>query len=119
MHIGRGDDLLILRTVGREGDAAVEEHLEVRPHLFKVFFARYLEHAHQHRQHPRGNARQVGNILLDGFVRNAVAFHLKVGEQGRLLFRCAHQVYQRVDIFDEDGAEVAHQRARQVIVGRV
>ena len=45
-------DVLVLRAVGRERDAAVEEHLQVGPHLVEALLARQLEHAHQHAEHP-------------------------------------------------------------------
>ena len=119
VHVGVADDLLILRAVGREGDSPVEEHLQVGPHLVDGLLARGLEHFHQHGQHPRRYARDVGHVLSRALGRNALPLELEVGEQRRLLLRHANEVGQRVDVLDEDGAEVAHERALDVVVGAV
>ena len=50
---------------------------------------------------------------------DAVALHLKVGEQGGLFLGHSHQIGQGVDVFDENGAQVAHYAVAQVVVGRM
>ena len=119
MHAGRGDELLVLLAVGREGHTAVEEHLDVGPHLLQVRLARHLHHTGEHGEHPRGHARDVRHILRHRLTGYPLALHLEVGEQRRLLLRHTHQVHQRVDVLDEDRREVAHQRVPQIIVRRV
>ena len=84
-----------------------------------MLLARNLEHAHQHAEHPRGDAGEIGDVLLEAFVRYAVALHLEVGEQGCLLLRHTDKIDERIDVLDEDGAEVADERLRHVVVGRM
>ena len=119
VHALRGDEALILFAVRRESYAAMKEHLQVRPHLVEGVLARELEHAGNDGHHPRRHAAEVGNAALHGTAGNEVAFLLEVGEQGHALRGHAHQVDQRIDVLDEDGAEVAHKRVRQVVVGCV
>ena len=52
VHPWRGNQLLILLAVGREGHSAVKEHLDIRPHLFQMRLARHLHHTGQHGEHP-------------------------------------------------------------------
>ena len=112
-------DVLVLRAVGCERYATMEEHLKVGPHLVEALLARQLEHAHQHAEHPRGHARYVRHVLVQTLAGDAVALHLEVAEQRGLLLRHTHEVHKRVDVLDENGAEVAHERACHVVVGRV
>ena len=56
---------------------------------------------------------------MQGLAGKAVALLLEVGEQGGLLAGDADEIDQRVDVLDEDGAEVADQRVVDVVVGRV
>ena len=100
MHGWRGDDAFILRAVGREGNASVEEHLKVGPHVVDVLLARKLEHPHQHAEHPRGHAREVGDVLRETLVGYTVALKLEVGEQRGLLLGHTYEVDKRVDVLD-------------------
>ena len=50
---------------------------------------------------------------------DAVALDFKVGKQGRLLFRHAEEVDNWVDVLNEDGTEIAHERSFYIVVGRV
>ena len=84
-----------------------------------MLLARNLEYAHQHAEHPRGDAGEIGDVLIETFVRYAVALHLEVGEQGCLLLRHSDEVDERTDVLDEDGTKVADERLRHVIVGRM
>ena len=52
VHLRRGDELLILLTVRREGHTPVEEHLDIGPHVFQMRLARYLHHPGEHGEHP-------------------------------------------------------------------
>ena len=119
MHVRRSDELLILLAVRRKGDAAMEEHLQVWPHFLQMLLAGKLHHTHQHTEHPARNTRDIGHVLVQGFMGNAVALHLEIAEQSCLLLWHAHHVGKRIDILDEDGAQVAHQTARHIIVRRM
>ena len=111
--------MLILFAIGCEGNTAVEEHFQIGPHIFYMLFSGDLQHAYEHAEHPRWHTRDVGHIAFQTFVGNAVALDFKVGKQGRLLLGYAEEVGNRVDVLDEDGAEVTHERAFHVVVGRV
>ena len=95
----------------------MEEHLDVGPHLFQVLLARHLHHTGEYGEHPRGHTRDIRHILVHRLPGNALALHLEVREQGRLLLGYTHQIHQGVDVFNEDGTQVAHQRVLEVIVG--
>ena len=110
---------LVLLAVGREGHSAVEKHFDVGPHLFKVLLARQFHDPCQHGEHPRGHSAQVGDVLVERLAGYAVALHLEVVEQRGLLLGHSHEVYQGVDVLYEDGAQVAHEAAGDVVVGRV
>ena len=118
-HPRRADQPVVLLAVGGKGHAAVEEDFEVGPDFVQVALARNFQHAVDDGHHPRGHAAQVGHVLAEGNFGDAVALFLEVGEQGNLLGRCAHQVDQRIDVLDEDGRQVAHERVWQVVVGRM
>ena len=105
--------------VGREGHSTVEEHLKVGPHLVDGAFAGYFQHAGEHGEHPGGHSGEVGDVLADGLAGDAVALHLEVGEQGGFFLGHPEQVGQRVDVLDEDGAEVTHQTVAGLVVGSV
>ena len=49
----------------------------------------------------------------------AVALHLEVAKQSCLLLGHTYKVDERIDVLDEDGAEVAHERVGEIVVGRV
>ena len=117
VHPGRGDELFVLLTVRRESHTAVEEHLDVGPHLLQVLLARHLHHTGEYGEHPGGDAREVGDVLVHRLTGNALTLQFEVGEQGRLLLRHPHEVDQRVDVLDEDGREVAHERIAYIVVG--
>ena len=97
----------------------MEEHFQVGPYIVDVLLARNLKHTHQHAEHPRRDAGEIGDVLLEAFVRYAVALHLEVGEQGCLLLRHTDKIDERTDVLDEDGTKVADERLRHVVVGRV
>ena len=94
----------------------MEEHLQVRPHLLKMRLTRHLHHAVQHRQHPRGHTTDVGDILVHRLAGYTLTLHLEVGEQRRLLLRHTNQVDQRIDVLNQNGTKVAHQRARHIVI---
>ena len=116
MHLGRGDQALVLGTVGREGHAAVEEDLEIGPDLFQMRLAGQFHHTRQDRHHPGRNTADVGDVLVHGLAGDAVALDLEVGDQRRLLFGDTHQVGDGIDVFEHDGAHVAYQRVLHVVV---
>ena len=97
----------------------MEEDFEVGPHLLQMFLAAQLQDAHEDAQHPRRHTRDVGDVLVHCLAGDAVALQLKVADERRLLLGHADEVDQRVDVFDEDGAQVADQRVGQVVVGRM
>ena len=119
MHVGFGNQLLVLLVIGCERHAPVEEHFQVGPYLVERLLAADLQDTGQHTEHPRRYTAQVGHVLLPGLVGNALALQLKVVQQRCLLLRHAYQVGQRVDILDEDSAQVAHQTALHIVVRRV
>ena len=97
----------------------MEEDLQPRPHLLQILLSRQLHDPCQYGEHPRGHAADVGDVLMQCLLCDAFALHLKVRYERRLLFRHPHQIGQRVDILNQYGTEVAHQRVGQVIVRRV
>ena len=117
VHARRADNLLVLVAIGCKGDAAVEKHFQVRPHFVERLGTRQLQHAHQHRQHPRRHTAQVGHVLVHRLSGYAVTLHLEVAQQCCMLLRHAYEVGQRVDVFNQDGAQVAHQRVVNIVVG--
>ncbi len=119
VHAGRGDELFVLLAVRRESHAAVEEHLQVGPHLLEMRLARYLHYPCQHGEHPRGHSADVRHVFPYRLPRYALALFLEVGEQGGGFLGHSHEVCQRVDVLDENCAEVAHERPRHVVVRRV
>ena len=78
MHIGRGDELLILFSVRREGHTAVEEHLNIRPYLLQMRLACHLHHTGQHREHPRGYTRNIRHVLRHRLSGNLLTLDLKI-----------------------------------------
>ena len=94
----------------------MEKYFQIGPDFVDPVFAGDLEHPVEDRKHPRWNAADVGHIFLEGFPGDPVAFLLEIGKQRRFFLRDTHQVGQRVDILDEDGAQVTHQRIFQVVV---
>ena len=87
----------------------MEEYLNIRPDLFEMGLARHLHHAVQYREHPGGYTRDVGDILCHCFTGNTFTLYLKVAEQCSLLLGYSYQINQRIDVFYQNGTEVAHQ----------
>ena len=56
VHVRLGDELLVLLPVRCEGDAAMEEHLQIGPYLLQMLLAAQLHHTYQYGQHPRRHA---------------------------------------------------------------
>jgi len=110
VHARQVDDVLILLPVWREGHSAVEEHLQVGPHLVDAVRALDLEHAVQHAQHPAGHTADVRDVHVHGGAGYQVALLLEVAQQGYLLLGHAGQVDGTWHILDEYGAQVAHER---------
>ena len=117
VHVWRRYQLFILLPVWREGHAAMEEYLQVGPHLVEVFLARQLHDTGEHGEHPRRNTAEVGHVLVERLLCDALAFLLEIAEQSRGLLRHAHQIGQGIDVFYEDGTEVSDERMRQCVVG--
>ena len=82
-----------------------------------MLFAAEFHNAVEHRQHPRRHAAEVGDVLVHGLTCNAVALHLEIAQQCCFFRRHTHKIGQRVDVLDENGAEIADQRARYIVVG--
>lgn len=97
----------------------MEEHLQVWPYIFYMLLSRQLQDAHQNREHPRWHAGDIRYVLVKRLMGDAVAFHLKVAKQCRRLLRHTEQLGHRSDILYEDGAKVADQGVRKIIVGRM
>ena len=116
VHVGRRDELLVLLAIRSEGDATMEEHLQIRPHFLQMLLAREFHDTHQHTEHPTRDTRYVGHILVHGLPGDAVTLHLEVAQESRLLLRHTYHIGKRIDVLDEDGTEVAHQTARNIIV---
>ena len=119
MHLRRLDQALVLLAVGREGHAAVEEDFQVRPHFFEMVLAGEFQHARQDREHPGRHAADVGHVFVEGFGRDPLAFDFEIAEQGRFFLRHPHQVDHRIDVLEHNGANVAHERVFDIVVGRV
>ena len=118
-HTGRAYQLLVLLAVGREGHAAMEEHFEVGPDLVQRGGSCEFHHPRKDGHHPRGDTADIRHVLVHGDACNLVALLLEIGKQGHALGRCAHDIDEGIDIFDEDGREVAHEGVLLVVVGRM
>ena len=103
MHLAAADHVFVLLSVGSEGNAAVEEHLQVGPYLLKALLSRLFQYMFDEYKHPGRYAGKVADICMDGFAGDGLHFGLEVLHQGRLLAGYADKVYQWVDIFYEDG----------------
>ena len=110
---------LILLAIRSEGDTAMEEALQVGPHLIEVLLSGEFQHPDQYAQHPRGNSRDIGNVLSHGLLGYTVTLQLEIAQQGSGLARHPHHIGQGIDIFYQDGAQVSHQAVRQIVVGRM
>ena len=117
MHVGRRYQFPVLLAIGSECHTAMEEHLQVGPHLGQVVLASNLQHTVHHGEHPRGHTAEVGNVLLNSLVGNAVALQFEIRQQCSFLLGHTHQVHQRVDVLNKYGTEVAHQRLPDIVIG--
>ena len=97
----------------------MEENFEVGPDLIKRGSACEFHDPCEDGHHPRGDTADVRHVLVHGYARYLVALLLEIGEQGHALGRCADDIDEGVDIFDEDGGEVAHEGVLLVVVGRM
>ena len=92
MHVRRRDKLLILLTVRRKGHTSVEEHFQVRPHLFQMGLPRDFHHAVEYGEHPRRNTTDVGDILVHRLTGYPFTLYLEIAKQCGLLLWNTHQV---------------------------
>ena len=97
----------------------MEEYLQVGPYLLKALLSRLFQYMFDEYKHPGRYTGKVAYICMDGFAGNGLHFGLEVLHQGCLLAGYADKVYQRVDIFYEDGGEVAYKTVVGVQVGSV
>ena len=109
VHVGRGDEPLVLFPVRGEGYASVEKDFEIGPYLFQMRLARKIQYAPEHREHPGWHAAQVGHVFAHRLPGDPVPFFFKISQQRRLFPRHAHPVGQRIDVFHQNGAQIAHQ----------
>ena len=119
MHLAAADHVFVLLAVGSEGNAAVEEYLQVGPYLLKALLSRLFQYMFDEYKHPGRYTGKVAYICMDGFAGNGLHFGLEVLHQGCLLAGYADKVYQWVDIFYEDGGEIAYKTVVGVQVGSV
>ena len=119
VHFIAAYHLFVLFAVGREGHAAVEEDFQIGPHFLQALLAGLLQNVLDEYQHPRRHARQVGDVGMDGFSGNGFHFRLEVFHQCRLFARHTDVVDQRIEVFHQDGREVAHEAVVRVQVGSV
>ena len=90
VHMRRADEVVILVAVGRKGHTAMEEDLQIGPHLVNILFAGDFKHAMDHGHHPGRYTRKVRHVLRHGDFSDAVALFLEIGEQGDTLGRNTH-----------------------------
>ena len=109
VHVGLRYQLLVGFTIRREGDASVEEYLQIGPHFLQMLLAAELHYPCQHRHHPRWHAAEVGDIGVQALARYLLALLLKVTDEGRLLVGHTYQVYQRVDVLYQYGRQITHE----------
>ena len=119
LHLPARDKLFILRAIRRESNATMKENFKVGPYFFKVFLAGKLHDTHQNTQHPTGNTRDIRHVLMEAFACDAVAFHLEITQQSRLLLRHTHEICQRIYILYEDCTEVSDKRTCHIIIRRM
>ena len=116
MHVGRGNELFILLSIGREGHTTMKEHLDVGPHLFQMRLTRHLHHAVQHGEHPRGYTTDIGDVFVHRLTGYTFALYFEVAQQSRFLLGYAHQIDQWIDVFYQNSAEITNQRACHIII---
>ena len=119
MHVRRSNELLILLAIRCKGNTTMEENLQVWPYFFQMLFAGKFHDTYQYAEHPAWNTRDISNILIQGFLRNTVALHLKVAQESSFFLRHTYQISKRIDVFDKNSAQIAHQTARNIIVRRM
>ena len=119
VHLAAAYHFLVLLAVGREGYATVEEDFQIGPHFLQALLACLLQDVLDEHQHPRRHARQVGDVGMDGFAGNGFHLRLEVFHQCRLLAWHADVVDQRIEVFHQDGRQVAHKAVVRVQVGSV
>ena len=94
----------------------MEEYLKIWPNLFQMRLAGQFHHAVEYRKHPRRYTADVGDVFRHGLAGYAVSLLLEVRQQGCLLLGYADKVYQRIDVLNQNGTQVAYQRTRQIVV---
>ena len=105
-HIRAGDQTTVNILVRSESDPSVHEKFQVGPHLADMVRAGILQHFFQQNQHPRGNARDGGNVPPHDLLHHAGQFFVPVGQQSRPAIRSGTPVGPL--------RRPAHQNSRQV-----
>ena len=108
MHLAHIADLFILLAIRLKGDASMEKHLQIGPHLVDARFAGLFEHFFQHGEEPRRHTAQVGHVLSDARFDQQRQFLGPVLHECHAAVGNAHQVGQRVHVLDEVGAQVPY-----------
>ena len=106
-HAGGVGDGAVLVAVGAEGDAAVEEYLEVGPDVVDGGGAGAADDLAQDGQEPGGDAGDVGYVLAEGGLDQGGELAGPVGHECNFFRGDADEVGEWVDVLDEVGGEVA------------
>ena len=91
-HIGVGDELLVLRTIGRESYSSMKEYFQIGPHFLQMLLARKFHYAYQNTEHPARHTREVRDIFVQTLVGYAVAFQFEIAQQCRLFLWHPHEI---------------------------
>ena len=94
----------------------MEEYFQSRPYLIKAFFAAQFQYTAQDGQHPRRDAADIRNVLVQRHLCNFFTFDLEIAGQGYFFGRSAEMVYKGADVFYQDRAQVTYEAVWQVIV---
>ena len=78
MHLAAADHVFVLLAVRSEGNAAVEEHLQIGPYLLKALLFCLLQYMFDEYKHPGRYTGKVADVCMDGFAGDGLHFGLEV-----------------------------------------
>ena len=119
MHVRILDNPLVLFTIRSKCHTTVVEHFQIWPHFIDGLFTRNLQHAVEHREHPRWHTTQVGDILVHSHPSNAVTLFLEIRQQSDFFRRNSTEVHGLRYILNENSTEVAHDGIWRIEIRRV
>ena len=100
------DQLPELLLVGRKGNTTMDIQLEGRPYFRQTALARDLQDTPDQHQRPGRNARDRGNILVDGIHRQPLYLVFPFVQQGDAQLRRSDPMGPDRRIMQENSAEI-------------